>query len=191
MPKVVSMIILISLFAGVGLAGDWQVDKKAKNTIVFHSSTLLLDFVGTTQNIDGYIYWEGDKAFGDKNEFYFEIQLNTFDTGNGKRDRDMRNDVLETKEYPAAYFKGNFTHVEDSKDLYTVTVKGEMNLHGKKKKMEIPGTIVIKEGEMNLKTHFSIFLNDYGIKAPSLIAFIKVAEEIKLELDFNLLEIKN
>lgn len=191
MHRAVFLIFAISLLTGTGFAGDWQVDKEAKNKIVFTSSTTLLDFEGVTNNIDGYIYWEGDTIFGDKNELYFEIQLITFDTGNGKRDRDMRNDVLHTKKHPTAFFKGNFEKVEYSEGLYTVTVKGEMNLHGKKKELEIPGSIEIKNGKMNLKTHFSIFLNDYGIKAPSLIAFIKVAEEIKLELDFNLLEIKN
>ena len=188
--KVIRIIFLIFLFFGNIFGGDWQVDKNSKNIIVFHSSTTLLDFEGSTENIDGYIYWEGEKVFGEKNELYFEIQLNTFDTGSGKRDRDMRNDVLHTKEYPLASFLGNFVKVQSSDDLHSVVVKGEMNLHGKKKEMEIAGTLEMKNDKMNLKTHFSIFLKDYNIEAPSLAAFIKVAEEIKLELDFNLVEVK-
>ena len=176
---VVRVIFLISLFSVEIFGGDWQVDKKSNNIIVFHSSTTLLDFEGTTDNIDGYIYWQGDKVFGEKNELYFEIQLNTFDTDNGKRDRDMRDDVLHTKDYPLASFTGNIVKVESSGDLHSVTVKGEMNLHGKKKEIIIPGTINFKDGKMNIKTHFSIFLKDYNIEAPSLLAFIKVSEEIK------------
>jgi len=190
MPKVLSVVLIITLCFGIGFSGDWQVNKKAENKIIFISSTTLLDFEGTTDNIDGYIFWDGDKVFGDKNELYFEIQLNTFETGNGKRDRDMRDDVLHTEDYPVASFKGNFLKVEKNNNLFTVSVEGEMSLHGKKKKMEIPGTIKMENGKMNLRTSFSIFLEDYNIEAPSLVAFIKVAEEIKLDLDFNLLEIK-
>ncbi|KAA3612538.1 MAG: YceI family protein [Calditrichaeota bacterium] len=187
-------LLLVYLLTGIfscAFAGDWQVDSKAKNSIVFNSSTTLLDFEGKTENIDGYIYWEGEKVFGEKNELYFEVQLNTFDTGNGKRDRDMRNDVLHTKSYPVVSFKGNFIKVENSGSHYKVIVKGQMDLHGKKQEMEIPGTIEMMESKMNLKSSFSIFLKDYNIEAPSLAAFIKVAEEIKLDLDFNLKKLEN
>jgi hypothetical protein len=39
---------------------------------------------------------------------------------------------------------------------------------------------------MNVVCNFSVFLKDYEIEAPTLLAFIKVAQEIKLELDFQL-----
>ena len=52
--------------------------------------------------------------------------------------------------------------------------------------MEIPGEITIKDDRMNIKTNFSVFLNEFDIEAPSLLAFIKVAEEIKLNLNFYL-----
>ena len=171
-------------------AEDWQVDKTADNSVHFHSTTTLLDFEGSTNNIDGYAYWEGFKFFGDNNELYFEVHLATFSTGIGKRDRDMREDVLETDKFPVASFNGSFTKVEQKGNTFNVVVNGEMSLHGHSKKMEINATVVLEKGIMNVKSDFSIFLNDYNIDAPDLLAFIKVAQEIKLSLDFNLVEVK-
>jgi polyisoprenoid-binding protein YceI len=191
MRKRLALIYLFSFLIGVVFPGDWQVNKDATNTVIFYSSTPVLDFEGTTDSIDGYIYWEGDSLFGDKNEIYFELALNTFETGIGKRDRDMRDDVLQTDKFPLASFRGNFIHVKKSGVLYSVIVEGEMDLHGIKKRMKINGEIQMSENRMNLKSHFSIFLKDFEIEAPSLMAFFKVADEIKLELDLSLINKSN
>lgn len=177
---------LIVFSFGALFAGEWQVDKKAENSVVFHSSTTLLDFKGTTDNIDGYIFWEGDSLFSGKNEFYFEVDLRTFNTGNGKRDRDMREDVLHTKRTPFSSFGGQIlSHIKKG-NTYILSVKGTLSLHGKNKEMEMPVTISFKEGKMVAEAKFSIFLKDYNIEAPSLMAFVKVAEEIKLNIKFKL-----
>ena len=56
--------------------------------------------------------------------------------------------------------------------------------------MDINAIVTLVNDIMNVKCDFSIFLNDYDIDAPNLLAFIKVAQEIKLSLDFNLVEMK-
>jgi len=188
--RVIYKLYFVLVFAAGLSADDWQVDKSADNLVHFYSSTTLLDFEGTTRNIDGYIYWEGFKFFGDNNEVYFEVQLATFNTGIGKRDRDMREDVLETKKYPVASFNGKFTEVKQSGNTFNVVVSGELTLHGQSREMDITADIVLEEGVMNIKSSFNILLKDYNIEAPNLLAFIKVAQEIKISLDFNLVEVK-
>lgn len=188
--KIVIYILLI--LNGFALAGEWDIKKDAQNIVKFISSTPVLDFEGVTNNIDGYIYWEGDGLPGDKNELYFEVDLNTLSTGIGKRDRDMREDVLETDKWPKAFFKGKIYSVDkpDSTETYLVKAKGKMFIHGKEKEMDIPATIKIENGTVNVQSHFSVFLKDYDIKAPSLLAFIKVAQEIKISLNFYMEQIK-
>jgi len=170
--------------------GEWQVNKEAENTVTFYSSTTLLDFSGTTSNIDGYIYWEGTDFFEGKNEFYFEVQPATFKTGLSKRDSDIREDVLETGKFPLSSFKGAIVNIERADSLYNITASGIFFLHGIEKKMDIQGTINVSKNSMLVKSTFSIFLKDFQIAAPSLLAFVKVAEEIKLQLDFRLIKIK-
>ena len=186
--KKIKLLILFLLINSSIFADEWHVIKDSNNLVRFTSSTIILDFDGTTNNIDGYIYWEGKEIFSGKNEIYFEVDLNTVKTGNGKRDRDMREDVLETEKWPITYFKGSFIKVEkkDNQNIYSVKILGKMFVHGVEKEIEIPGEIKIEDGVMTVESKFSIYLNDYDIEAPSLLAFIKVAEEIKLKLNFKL-----
>jgi polyisoprenoid-binding protein YceI len=172
-------------------AEEWHVKKSNENLVKFTSSTPVLDFDGITNKIDGYIYWEGDKIFSNNNEIYFEVDLNSVETGIGKRDRDMREDVLETDKWPKTSFRGNIIAVDTniSSNLYTVTSKGDIFIHGHTKELVIKANISVDGDIMNVTCDFSVFLKDYKIEAPSLLAFIKVAEEIKLHLDFQLSKI--
>ncbi len=186
--KKIIILILVLVINTFTHAEEWDVKRDAKNSVKFTSSTTVLDFDGVTDKIDGYIYWEGDKIFSGKNELYFEVDLNTVKTGIGKRDRDMREDVLETDKWPKTYFKGTIVSASktDSSNSYDIIAKGKMFIHGVEKEMKIPAVIKLQNGTMNVQTRFSVFLKDYNIKAPSLLAFIKVAEEIRLSLNFYL-----
>lgn len=186
--RLLKFTIIFLLLSSHVFADEWHVKKDPHNLVKFISTTTLLDFEGTTNNIDGYIYWEGDELFTGKNELYFEVELNTLRTGIGKRDRDMREDVLETQKWPTAYFKGNFKQVEkkDNQNYYNVKLIGRMFIHGIEKEMIIPGEIKIDGDIMSVESKYSVFLKDFEIEAPSLLAFIKVAEEIKLDIKFKL-----
>jgi polyisoprenoid-binding protein YceI len=123
---------------------------------------------------------------------HFEVDINSIETGIGKRDRDMR-DVLETNKWPTTYFDGtisSFTKIDSSVTAYRVTAKGTIFIHGKKREMEIPGTIAFEGDKMHVKTNFMVLLKDFDIEAPSLAAFVKVSQEIHLNLDFYLNEFK-
>lgn len=182
------LILLFLLISNISFASEWNISKSADNLVKFTSSTSFLDFEGTTNNIDGYIYWEGVEVFTGKNEVYFEVNLNLVKTGIGKRDRDMREDVLETQKWPITYFKGYFKQVEkkENQNHYSVKLVGKMFIHGIEKEMVIPGEIIINGKLMTVESKYSIFLKNFNIEAPSLLAFVKVAEEIKLDLKFYL-----
>lgn len=180
------IFILFVFLIQTSLADEWHVKKDSKNLVKFTSSTTILDFDGTTNNVDGYIYWDGKEIFTGKNELYFEVDLNTVKTGIGKRDRDMREDVLETQKWPLTYFKGKITEFTKNGNNYSVNVTGKIFIHGVEKEITIPGEIKLENGIMNVQTKFSIFLKDFNIEAPSLLAFIKVSQEIKLDLNFSL-----
>lgn len=190
MKRIHPVLLAVLLAGNVLVAGEWHVEKSSKNKVVFNSSTTLLDFSGTTDAIDGYYYCEGDTLFGANQELYFEVQLETFDTGISKRDRDMREDVLETEKHPLATFKGNMLSVKRTGDGYDVISEGEMSLHGHTKKMTIVARIVGEGDDLTITSKFSVMLKDYEISAPSLLAFVKVADEIKIDLNCNLKKVK-
>ena len=154
----ISFLSIVFLFTTFIYPKDWQVDKKASNHVKFHSETTLLDFEGQTENIDGYVYWKGDEKFADVGELHFEVQLATFTTGIGKRDRDMREDVLETDKFPFASFSGSYNILSYKGNTYKVASNGEMLLHGHKKKMQIHATVLFENGKMNVKSNFNRIL---------------------------------
>ena len=182
---IILILILLPIFV---IAEEWHVKKSDKNLVKFISSTSLLDFEGVTDKIDGYIYWKGEEIFGLENEIYFEVDLNSVETGIGKRDRDMREDVLETDKWPKTSYRGKINTVEKTgnNNQYKVSAIGKMFLHGHEKIIPIEALIDIINNEMIVNCQFSVLLKDYEIEAPSLLAFIKVADEIKLHLNFNL-----
>ncbi len=165
--------------------GEWHVDKKAAgNRVEFTSKVVAFTFGGTTAKIDGFVYWEGDSLFAAKDKLHFEVDLASFDTGIGKRDRDMRR-VLGTDQWPKAVYKGaiaEHTAVDSTVVAYRVKTKGILSLHGVERAVEVPGTVVVEEGRSKIEAAFTIKLTDYNIEAPSLAAFVKVSEEIAVEV---------
>ena len=187
--KIKHITLVLFLLPVLIIAEEWHVKKSENNLVKFISSTALLDFEGITDNIDGYIYWKGEELFGLENEIYFEVDLNSVETGIGKRDRDMREDVLETDKWPKTSYRGEIKKVEkaDGKSgEYKISALGKMFLHGHNKIIPVDAIINISNDEMTVNCNFSVMLEDYEIEAPSLLAFIKVADEIKLQLNFKL-----
>lgn len=185
-------IATVCLLAVSVQAGEWHVDKKVKdNQVKFTSEVVALTFDGTTDKVDGYIYWEGDTLFEKKNQFVFEVELASFDTGIGKRNRDMR-DVLGTKQWPKAIFKGEIIHhrPDSTAQSYVATAKGFFSMHGVEKSMEVPANIVIGSGYSKITSNFIVRLEDYNIEAPSLAAFVKVSEDVAVSVHFTMQHIQ-
>ena len=186
MRKVIILSIVL-LFSSLS-AGEWHVDKSKHNVAKYISSVSVMTFEGTTEHVDGYVYWEDGSFIDAKPKIYFEVDLNTLDSGIGKRDVDMR-EVLQTERWRYATFDGKITDIKPAtgeNNIYDVTATGKFFVHGKEKEITVKGTISDAGNEIKIKSSFSIFLEDYDVTAPSLVAFIKVAEEIKIELDLNM-----
>ena len=169
--------------------GEWHVDRKAgENRVEYTSSVASFTFSGETDQIDGFIYWEGDSLFAENSQLRFEVDLADFDSGLGKRDRDMR-EVLDTDEWPRAVYEGEITGhaaVDSSVTAYRVETRGTLSLHGVERAIEVPGLVVVEEECSKVEAAFSLKLADYGIEAPSLAAFVKVSQEIDLEVSVSL-----
>jgi polyisoprenoid-binding protein YceI len=150
---------------------------------------VVLTFDGVTDQIDGFLYWEGDSLFQRNSQFHFEVDLNSIKTGIGKRDRDMR-EVLETDKWPLTYFEGTIVahqQVNNQPPTYEVIARGQYFVHGIEQEREIPVTVtLLDDGRMHVTGQFSVLLSEHQIKAPSLAAFVKVSDEIKVKVDFYL-----
>ena len=185
-------LLFIAVLAGSRLdAAELHVDRAKSNLVKFTSDAKIETFEGITSDIDGYLYWEGD-SLTEKSEMYFEVDLNTVDTGIGLRNRHMRENYLETDQYPYTHFKGRIiSSVPASDTTWSVKAKGTIFIHGVEKPLEVDGTINRTEDhEYRIRTQFIVKLSDFNIEIPSLM-FLKIDENMHLMLDFYLSEVKN
>lgn len=164
-------------------ATEYHVYKTEENLVKFISDAPIEDFEGITHKIDGYLYWEGD-SMTKKSEVYFEVDLNSLDTGIGLRNRHMRENYLETDKYPLTYFRGVLVSVDTlDQNRNTVIVDGTMFIHGVEHQKQVEGILVREGRRLRIRTEFDVKLSDYDIKIPSIM-FYKIDETMKLELDF-------
>lgn len=181
----ISILILALSFSL--MAVEYNVDTDKENKVRFISDAPIEEFDGKTDRIDGYLI--GDNNDISKNsELYFEVDLNSIKTGIGLRDRHMRENYLETAEYPFANFTGKITKATKIGDDWDVTVEGDFEIHGKKNKMTIEGKMIKTSTGYEVQTDFTVALSDHNIEVPSLM-FKKIDENMKVEVVFYLLKV--
>jgi polyisoprenoid-binding protein YceI len=168
-------------------AQEYHVDLEAENVVRFISEATIEDFEGVTDRIDGFVaLGEGGLAQDriEGSEFYLEVDLASIDTGIGLRDRHMRDNYLETDRFPFATFAGVFGSVtEGGAGVYAVTGRGAMTIHGVSRETLIPCEVQSVGDGYRVRCAFQVLLSDHDIEIPKVM-FMKLANEIRLELDF-------
>lgn len=195
MKIILSILTLTALSAAA--AAEYHVDLSAKNQVKFISDAPIEDFEGVTDRIDGYVLWQGDSlregnAYPES-ELYFEVELKSLDTGIGLRNRHMRENYLETDEFPFASYKERITEVKKSLSRgFIVVSEGNFEVHGVSKATTTVAEVTGNGKSYHVTSQFSVKLPDHQIDVPSLM-FLKISEIIQLELDLylKLAEINN
>ncbi|MBS4001718.1 MAG: YceI family protein [Desulfobulbaceae bacterium] len=181
MKNIIYIIFLLFAF-NIANAQEYQVDKSKKNLVKFTSEMPVESFDGVTNKIDGYLYMKSDNL--KDAEIYFEVDLNSVDTGIGLRNRHMREDYLHTDKYQFTNFKGNLTTIKEvSQTEFDVVASGKMFIHGVTREISINGKIYKVPNGYQLKSQFIVKLTDYNIKVPKFM-FVRISEDIQLTLDF-------
>jgi polyisoprenoid-binding protein YceI len=187
--KTFKIIILLLTITSSLFSNEFQVDKSKKNLVKFISNATIEDFEGITNNIDGYLIFNGND-FQSESDLYFEVDLRTLDTGIGLRNRHMKENYLETDKYPMTSYKGKIIYVEKVSDNESkVTLDGSMFIHGVTKPLKVNGNIFPVDGGYRIKAFFEVLLTDYNIEIPKLM-FMKISNTMRLVLDFYVKEIK-
>lgn len=141
----------------------------------FTSSVPLHTFTGTSNNLTGQIKL-------DDNMVDFYLDLTTLETGNSKRDKDMRK-TLNTDEHPFAEFLGTLSTPLDpaASGPQPVTVTGAFKINGVSKNVEIIGTITSTSAGLQIDAAWDLNLEDYDIVPPKLL-IVKVDEIQKIRI---------
>jgi len=179
------------LLAGGVTAAEYHVDRDAERKVRFVSDAPIEDFDGETDQIDGYVKWNGDTltdtdSLLEGSEFYFEVPLATLDTHIGLRNRHMRENYLETNTYPYAHYRGRVVRVKRQADgSFHIESDGTFSIHG----VDQPRLITVRAtpwaDTYAIAVEFEVSLTDHDIEIPKFM-FLKIDEVMQLELQFTL-----
>src|SRR6185436_17554263 len=101
----------------------------------------------------------------------------------------FNSDYVESHKYPKAEFKGQVTNnneINYTKDgTYTAKAKGKLTLHNVTKDVEATGTIIVKDGKLQISSVFNILLPDYKISVQASVRN-NISDNIKITVDCGL-----
>lgn len=175
---IIALAVLIALSAYIPAP---RLYKTTNGKISFRSDAPLELIKASSDDLVGAI----DTA---KKIFNFKIPINSFEGFNSRTQREHFNEnYMQTEQYPEASFKGKIIEdIDLSKDgTYTIRTKGMLNIHGVEKERIIKSDVTIKNGNINLKSNFTVLLSDHDIPIPKVV-YQKLANEIKVEVTANL-----
>jgi polyisoprenoid-binding protein YceI len=155
----------------------------ATSVVRFHLDHKLHETDGRSAAIEGKaVVGEDGKVLA-----MIRIPIASFETGDGNRDSHMRQ-ALEASRFPHVVFKAvtSLTVPVGHGKALDAKLRGELELHGVKRTMEIPAQVSFdREGGAVVKASFPVSLEAHGIERPSLL-FVKVDDQLLVEVELRL-----
>jgi len=107
----------------------------------------------------------------DNKKFAFSVPIKSFIFEKSLMQEHFNENYMESDKYPDGNFKGN---IEGNYDLqkdgeYNVNTVGTLDVHGVKQERIIPATIIVKNGQISIKSNFKIKLTDHKIDVPGIV----------------------
>ena len=96
------------------------------------------------------------------------VDATTGRTGNAARDKEMQEEVLESKRYPSIFFhaehlRGQLPKTDGSSD---VIAEGMLNIHGADHPLQMKVHLVRVGNALSATTHFTVPYVEWGMKNP-------------------------
>ena len=177
-------IVLICLLAITGSSQGKFYTKTGK--ISFFSTTKLEDISAVNRSVVTLL----DTRTGD---IQFAVLMKGFEFKKALMQEHFNKNFVHSDKYPKAEFKGqvsNNSSVNYSVDgSYKVTVKGKLTIHGVTKDVEVPGTITVKSGKVNVNAVFNVLIADYNITIPKMYKD-NISKSIQITVDETLEPLK-
>ena len=150
--------------------------------VYFLSDAALEVISATSENLSGALNTE-------ERTFSFSMPVSSFEGFNSSLQKTHFNeDYLETQLYPEATFKGK---IIEEVNLgvpgdYRIRAKGKLSIHGIDYDRIIRCDVRSFGDRISVEAQFTVFLDEHDIRIPSIVNQ-KIAEEIKVEIAFDLL----
>lgn len=178
-------LLIVGLIVGLpatALAQRPLVDGQLKQGVLsFDGRATVGDFTGTTSTVSGAMTGGSDLSAV---RGWVEAPVNTLKTGNGRRDRDL-NKSMESDKFPAVRFDlAQVTPGVSRGDSTAVTLDGSLTIHGVKREVTTPATVVFETDGIHLRARFPLNLTDYEIGGLSkMLGLLKMHPDIVVHVD--------
>ncbi len=150
------------------------------------ASTIRYSVVHKLHRVDAQSHDIDGKAVvkGDGTELAMvRVAVASFRSGDANRDAHML-EAVEAGRFPYVVFKGT-AQLGAARELPSapLTMAGELELHGVKRPVSIPLTVVRRDdGAIQARGSFDVSLDAYGVERPSLL-FVKIDDACHIDLD--------
>lgn len=119
-------------------------------------------------------------------DLQFAVLMKGFEFRKALMQEHFNSEFAESDKFPKSVFKGQVTNNSavnyTINGTYTVNVKGKLTIHDTTKDLEASGTIIVKDGKLQVTSSFNILIADYTIKVPRLYRD-NISKSIKITVD--------
>ncbi len=172
--RLILSAVCILMVQGLAVAQKYISEK---STITFFSSAPLEDIKASNS--------ESRSVFdSDEGEIVFSIPISKFKFKKSLMQEHFNEKYLESDKYPKSTFSGKIEGYEKGISNKEVWTEGELEIHGVKNTIRIPGSLTFKGDKISIESTFTIKIADYKIKIPSLL-FQNIAEEVEVTVQFD------
>ena len=179
--SLITALLALPVFAQ---SRTYEVRPGEKSTATFHAEDTYDSFDGTTNRVSGTI--EADPAAPQSSSVSLTVDLRALDTGNGLRNKEMREKYLQTGPHPEAQFRSVSVQAPASVAANApadLKVTGDFTLHGVTKRFTIPvRVVVIPDGHIHATSTFNVHMPDFGIDVPNNV-LVTVNDDVPVRLD--------
>jgi polyisoprenoid-binding protein YceI len=155
---------------GVGSVAGYRVREQLANLPAES------DAVGRTEEVSGSITVEGDGDGARLTAGTLTVDTTTIQSDESRRDDRLRNQGLQTDQFPTATFTVTKPVEVPAAALAgtpsDVTLVGDLTLHGVTKSVEIPAQAQLADGKIQVAGSITFPLSDFDISPPNVGGFI-------------------
>ena len=112
------------------------------------------------------------------------IDTSSYNSNIGLRDQDIQEHYLEVQQYPVIRFNStgiqNIKRPQSPEDLWQITVRGRLELHGVQKEVMVPVRLIYQTNKITAQGNFRFVLEDFNIRVPTLL-FLKAGNQVDVE----------
>ncbi len=188
---------------GHGVSGVWAVVSEGVQKYQIDPSASLVTYevgetflnqgnrfnvaVGTTNQV------EGDGVLDLSNPLSgwiapIEIDISQFTSGNDRRDNALRNDFLESAQYPIATFVP--TEIQGLPREYSegdevpLQITGDLTVREVTLPVTFETVIKVENGELRGEAASTILMSDFGIGPISILGILETEDEVRIKFSF-------